>query len=184
VRLLGVGAALSLTLMGSAWAQTSVTVIGPGPAQRCYELARDGASGLASVQECTAALDGFLSEADRAATLTNRAALRLQRREGAEALTDLDAALALRTDQGEAHVNRGAALILLRRFDEALAAIDQGLALGTDDPHEAFFNRGIAHEALDNLSAAYRDYTRAAELAPDWPLPRAELARFTVQRAE
>ena len=176
------GAALLLAASGVGIAQTSVTTIGPGPAQRCYELAREGASGLPSVQECTMALDGFLSEADRAATLTNRAALRLQRREGAQALADLDAALALRADQGEAHVNRGAALILLGRFEEALAAIDQGLALGTDDPHEAYFNRGIAHEALDNLPAAYSDYTRASELAPDWPLPRTELARFTVRR--
>jgi tetratricopeptide (TPR) repeat protein len=174
-------AALLAALIGNARAQTATTTIGPGPAERCYVSARDGASGLVPLQECTAALGGFLSEADRAATLTNRAVLRLQRREGAMALADLDAALALRPERGEAHVNRGAALILLGRFEEALAAIDQGLALNAADPHEAYFNRGIAHEALDNLPAAYRDYARAAALAPDWPLPQAELARFTVR---
>lgn len=174
-------AALLAIMVGDARAQTATTTIGPGPAERCYLSARNGTPGLVPLQECTAALGGFLSEADRAATLTNRAVLRLQRREGAEALADLDAALALRPETGEAHVNRGAALILLGRFEEALAAIDQGLALDADDPHEAYFNRGIAHEALDDLPAAYRDYARAAVLAPDWPLPQAELARFTVR---
>lgn len=165
-----------------AAAQSSVTVIGPGPAQACYEAARTGASGFGNIQQCDDALASFgLSEADRAATFTNRGVLHLQRREAQEALADMDAAIALRADLGATHVNRGAALILLGRSAEAVAAIDQGIALGTDDPHEAYFNRGIAHEELGDLTAAYRDYTQAAALAPEWTLPRTELARFTVQ---
>ena len=33
---------------------------------------------------------------------------------------------------------------------------------------------------LGDVNAAYRDYRRAAELAPDWAEARAELARFRV----
>ncbi len=174
---------LILAIAPAAFAQSAVTRIGPGPALTCFEAARAGSQGLGAVRACDEALESFdLTSADRAATLTNRAVLRLQRREAAQALTDLDAALAIRDDMGETHVNRGAALILLGRAQEALPAIDLGLALGTNDPHEAYFNRGIAHEELGDMNAAYRDYTQAAELAPEWALPQAELARFTVRR--
>ena len=61
-----------------------------------------------------------------------------------------------------------------------IAAIDQGLSLNTPDPHEAYFNRAIAQEMRGDLRQARADYTRAAELAPTWPLPQAELARFSV----
>jgi len=165
----------------AAFAQTSVTRIGPGPAQACFDAARAGSLGLSALRACDAALeDVSLTDADRAATLTNRGVLHLQRREAGEALADFDASLSVAAGRGETHVNRGAALILLGRAPEALTAIERGLALGTDDPHEAYFNRAIAHEELGDLASAYRDYTRAAELAPDWDLPRLELARFTV----
>jgi hypothetical protein len=38
----------------------------------------------------------------------------------------------------------------------------------------------LANEGLDNISAAYRDYARAAELKPGWAPPLNELSRFTV----
>ena len=60
--------------------------------------------------------------------------------------------------------------------------IDKGLALGVKDPERAWFNRGLANEGLGDLNAAYRDYSRAAALKPDWPAPKTELARFTVKR--
>jgi tetratricopeptide (TPR) repeat protein len=171
-----------LALGPAAFAQASVTTIGPGPAQACFEAARAGASGLSALRSCDEALDGFgLSDADRAATFTNRGVLHLQRREATEAMRDFDASLAIDPSRGETHVNRGAALILIGRAGDALAAINRGIELGTDDPHEAYFNRAIAYEELGDLGAAYRDYTRAAELAPEWALPQVELARFTVQ---
>jgi tetratricopeptide (TPR) repeat protein len=166
-----------------ARAQSSVTTIGAGPAQACYQAARAGSSGLAALRDCDAALDDFsLNDADRAATFTNRGVLRLQRREAPAALADFDASLALDASRGEPHVNRGAALILLGRAQDAISAIDAGLALGTADPHEAYFNRAIAREELGDVVGAYRDYSRAAALAPEWDLPQLELARFSVER--
>lgn len=176
-----VGAALYGAAIGSAAA--AVSVIGRGDAYACFEAARSGAAGRLALNACDAALQGFLGEEERAATLVNRGVLRLQRREAELALADFDAALALRPGLGEAHVNRGAALILLDRPNEALAAIDTGLALGSADPHEAYFNRAIAAEALGDLQTAYHDYQRARALAPAWLPPQVELARFTVQPA-
>lgn len=162
-------------------ASAASSVYGPGPAEECYRAALNGESNLEAVRICDIALSSFdLDLTDRAATLVNRGVIRLKRREPAQALADFDRAIAWRPTLGEAHVNRGAALILSGDLQGAVASIDRGLELGAEDAHEAYFNRGIAHERLDNLPAAYRDYRRAAELKPDWPLPQAELARFTV----
>jgi tetratricopeptide (TPR) repeat protein len=79
-------------------------------------------------------------------------------------------------------VNRGATLVGEDRFREGVEQIDKGLSLGVKDPEKAFFNRGLANEALGDLQAAYRDYSRAAELKPDWAAPKTELARFSVKR--
>jgi tetratricopeptide (TPR) repeat protein len=163
-------------------AQAASTVYGGGMAEACFKAARDGRSDIGALRECDAALlNGDLDARNYDATLVNRGVVHLQRREGPMALADFDAAIAARPDLGEAHVNRGAALILTGDFGGAITAIDRGLALGSEDPQEAYFNRAVAHEMLDNLPAALADYRRASELKPDWELPRTELARFTVR---
>ena len=60
--------------------------------------------------------------------------------------------------------------------------IDRGLALGVREPQKAWYNRGVANEGLGDLTAAYRDYSRAAELDPEWTAPKSELARFSVSQ--
>jgi tetratricopeptide (TPR) repeat protein len=163
-------------------AQAASTVYGGGLAEACFKAARDGRSDIGALRDCNGALsNGDLDGRNYNATLVNRGVVHLQRREGEVALKDFDAAIAARPDLGEAHVNRGAALILTGDFGAAIAAIDRGLALGAEDPQEAYFNRAVAHEMLDNLPAALADYRRAAELKPEWELPRTELARFTVR---
>jgi tetratricopeptide (TPR) repeat protein len=164
-------------------ASASVTVLGNGAARMCYQAARDGPASMFAIRECDAAIEaGQLSNADRAATFVNRGVIHLQRRNASEALADFDAALAINPTIGEAHVNRGAALILLNRAQEAIQEISCGLELGTQDPHEAHFNRAVAYEIQGDLAAAFRDYSRAQELKPDWALPQVELARFSVAR--
>ena len=101
----------------------------------------------------------------------------------AQPVHQIDLAIAWRPEIGEAYVNRGAALILRGDFNGAIASINKGLELGAEDPHEAYFNRAIAFEKLDNMAAAYADYQRAIALKPDWALPQQELARFTVTSA-
>jgi tetratricopeptide (TPR) repeat protein len=173
------------TIAASGTAVAASTVFGSSSGNACYQAARDGRTDNRALADCDAALNGaaLMDQRDQAATLVNRGVIRLKRRESAAALADFDRALIVRPSLGEAHVNRGAALILSGDFTGAIAAIDRGLELGAEDPHEAYFNRALAWEKLDNIANAYRDYRKAQSLAPDWALPTQELARFTVTSA-
>ena len=77
-------------------------------------------------------------------------------------------------------MNRGALLLKTGRYAQARADFDRAIALGTADLHVAYFNRGGAQEASGNLVAAYHDYRKAQELAPDFKPASMELARFQV----
>ena len=185
-----IASALVIGLAATA-AATSVSaaslVLGGGRARDCYDAARAvdtrGAAPASQIAVCDEALETeALSVRDRAGTFVNRGILRMSRREYEAALADYSQAIRLSPDSGVAHVNRGAALIALERADEGVAAIDRGLALNADQPEKAYFNRGYAREMLGDVKGAYLDFSRAAELRPDWDLPRNELARFTVHR--
>ena len=71
-------------------------------------------------------------------------------------------------------------LVGQKRYMEALLDIDKGLALNPEEPEKAYYNRGLANEGLDDVKAAYFDYLRALELAPQWEIPQRELRRFSV----
>lgn len=168
-------------LAAPAAAHAASTVYGSGPARDCYEAANSGRTDPEGLADCNTALLGHeLSARDRTATMVNRGVIRLQRREADLALQDFETALSWAPNLGEAHVNKGAALILKKDYAAAIESLNRGLELGADDPHEAYFNRGVANEMLNRLPAAYADYRQAQALNPDWELPRAELARFTV----
>jgi Flp pilus assembly protein TadD len=174
----------ALIALGAASAAHAgaTTFLGSGAARECYLAAKAGASNSTDLNLCTLAIDTqAMNDRDLAATYTNRGVIRLQRRDAANARTDFTTALKLRPDMGEAHVNLGAALIMLGDFNGGVAAIDKGLELKTDQAHDAYFNRGVAREQLGDMVGAYRDYSEAARLAPNWELPKQELARFTVE---
>jgi tetratricopeptide (TPR) repeat protein len=176
-------AGLAATLLCAAPASASTLVIGGGAAKECADAAIGGRSDNASVTRCTLALETeILSFRDRARTYVNRGVLQLRQRDYAGAVGDFDAASKIDPNLGEAYVNRGAAYVGSSRYGEGLVEIDQGLALGVKDPQKAYFNRAIAHENLGDVTAAYRDYTKAAELDPQWDAPKNELTRFTVKR--
>ncbi|MDX2236064.1 MAG: tetratricopeptide repeat protein [Hyphomonadaceae bacterium] len=175
-------AAVAFAAILAAPAQAAVTMIGDGPARACYAAALAGDGAAHGLRACDDALGSDqLAANDRAATMINRGVIRLQRREARLALADFDTAVAWRPLLAEGHVNRGAALILLGETDAAIAAITHGLSLQPRDPHEAYFNRALAHEQNGDVRAAYADFRRAAELAPTWTLAQAELARFEVR---
>lgn len=174
-------AALVLSLGFAAPASAAAFVLGGGLADACSRYAIDGRSDEYALSTCTYALETEnLVKRDRAATLVNRGVIELRRKAWDAANRDFDTAIRLQPAMGEAFVNRGAALIAQRRWQDGMADIDRGLALGPDEPEKAYFNRALAWEALDNLEAAWRDYSKALELKPDWEAPRKELARFTV----
>ncbi len=68
----------------------------------------------------------------------------------------------------------------MNRFEQARADFDRAIAMGTSQPTLAYFNRGMANEKLGALTAAYRDYKKAAEPcrwisslpAPSWRVSR------------
>ncbi len=161
-------------------AQAAVTVIGPGPAQLCYQAADEGMSPLDYMVYCDQALHGALSDSDRAATLVNRGVLKLAINSTDAAAADFNAGLAINDKLGEAYVDRGATLITKRRYAEALTDINRGLALGTTDAHLAYYDRAVASEALGNLQGAYDDYRKALEIKPDFEKASIELKRFKV----
>lgn len=176
-------AALALAL-GAEAAQAAVTVLGETAAHACYQSAIEGRTDRGALRACESALEQeSITTRDRAATYVNRGVIRLHRREFTDALTDFDTAIRLMPRLGEGHVDRGAALIMLSDYDGAIAAITHGISLGPEDLHEAYFNRALAYELRGDLRQAYEDYRRAAELAPDWPRPHLELARFQVRPA-
>jgi tetratricopeptide (TPR) repeat protein len=174
--------ALALAIGPSPARADGVVISSGGLAHECFLSARLGHLSEASIQQCSDALEHDpLDLHDRAGTFINRGTLRLHRKSWALALADFDAAIALDPNIGEGHVNRAAALISLARPAEAVAAADRGIALNPSEPHKAYFNRATARELTGDVEGAYRDYTRATELAPDWEAPKVELKRFTVK---
>ena len=176
-------AAMVLSLGFAAPASAAAYVLGGGLADACSRFAIDGRSDDYSLNTCTYALETeSLVKRDRAATLVNRGVIQLRRKKFDAANRDFNTAITLQPAMGEAFVNRGAALIAQRRWQEGVADIDKGLTLNPDEPEKAYYNRALAWEGLDDMQAAWRDYSKALELKPDWDAPRKELTRFTVTR--
>lgn len=146
-------------------------------------MARERAQ-LRTLEDCTTALErDVLSPRDRAATHVNRGIIHLRRDRLALAEADfsraseLDRRGALR---GAIAVNRSAVLLREGRVGDALEQTE--IALEEEGPHhaDAWFNRAVALEELDDLTGAYHAYQEAQALRPGWPAPARELARFSV----
>jgi tetratricopeptide (TPR) repeat protein len=176
------GAAAMLWTAGQA--EAAVTVTGDGFAKACSEAAKAGQSAYSYEEICTAALGDLLPARDRAGTYVNRGIIKLRRQAYAEAIKDFDTAIRYQPDLAETYVNRGAADIGVRRFPDSIADLNKALALGVQEPEKAYYNRAVAYEWMDKVKAAYLDYQKALELAPDWDLVKQQLARFTVSHAE
>jgi tetratricopeptide (TPR) repeat protein len=167
-----------------AHAQTAF-VLGGGFAQDCYQAVKNGAPTRSTRALCDRALQSeALSTNDLAATLVNRGILSVRDRQGAQALNDFNAALQQNPALAPAFLNRAGAYLLLGRWLDAKVDADTALGIGLQrDTWAAHFNRAVALERLGDVSAAYAAFQRAAELAPNQDLVRAELARFRVTTA-
>jgi len=185
LRSAGFSAALALGLgavLAAGAGHAAVTVFGgPGPAEDCYKAAKFGTEPNAGIQSCTSAIDSEpMGDHDMAGTYVNRGVIYMTMASFVPAQHDFEHAIKLDPKMGEAVVNHGGALIALKRYADGIAEISRGLELNPSEPEKAYFNRALAYESLDDLKAAYSDYSKAAELKPTWDEPRAELARFTV----
>lgn len=167
-------------------ASASVMVLGSSNARLCYEAADSPAFPVVrSIRDCDEALlRDNLARYETVATHVNRGILQLRRNLVDLAIADFDAAIALDPEQPEAYLNKGAALI--RRHDSAGAVqlFTVALERNTSRPAIAHYGRAVANEAMGNIPAAYNDFRRASEIAPDWREPRLELARFRVVEAQ
>jgi tetratricopeptide (TPR) repeat protein len=177
--------ALLSALSRSPAATAAFTVFGNGQAQLCAGAARAEEKGTPPSTQAMEACDRAISSEnleirDLAGSYINRGILYIVRAKYKESKRDFDSAINLMPDLGEAYINRGAALVALKRYKEAIADLDRSLTMNPTEPEKAYFNRGLAEEGLDDIQSAYRDYSHAAELKPDWILPRNELSRFTV----
>lgn len=189
---LAIAAALWLGLAASAAPQgpredsrARTQIGGATSAARCANAVSMGQQDEAALSYCNSAIErDRLVRADRVAALTNRGVLFLRRRDGAAALADFDAAIALDPEAAEAFLNRGAAFVMLGQPGPAVSSITEALSLGVREPHKAYFNRGAAREALGDIRGAYEDYTTALEIQPDWGPAEAELARFVRSRQQ
>jgi len=164
----------------------AMTIIGnDANARRCGANVGAGDSSDATVEACTRALNyRRLTREAQVQLLVNRGVTYLRRRQNDLAVADFDSVLAVDRENAEAHMNRGAALVQLQRYGPAITSLTEALGLGVLEPHKAYFNRGIAREALGDLSGAFEDYDTALQIQPDWGPASAELARFARARRE
>ena len=182
-----VAAAAAVTVLAPVclWvspAEPSETVLGDETAHACFEASLSTRADAGAVHVCDIALEGLLKPDERGGALVNRGVIRLRRGEYAAAHSDFDTAIPLIPESGEARFNRGAVFIAEHHYKEAVADLDKAIELGVKEPAKAYYYRGIAHDYLDDETAAYRDYKQAEALAPAWDLPKHELRRFTVTR--
>jgi tetratricopeptide (TPR) repeat protein len=178
-------AGLLAIALGASAAQASTAVLGSSYARGCFDAATKNQDAREALRLCDGALlDQALSVDDRAATFINRGIIHMQSKQYDAAIADYDAAIALRPDAAEGYINKGIALVRQGNRDrEAVAALSAGIDKGPMKPEIAYFMRGIANESLGRTRDAYEDYSRAAQLAPEWGVPAAELERFqTVRR--
>lgn len=159
---------------------------------------------ISPIRLCTLAIQEGGEAANRAASYNNRGVLHFEAANYDDALADFTEAVHLDDTLTFAHINRGNIFNLREQWPQAISAFNRAIELGIqprpgragekiESPESsqaravrelarAHFNRGIAHENLEQLREAYLDYLRASQLAPEWEEPRRELERFEVIR--
>lgn len=172
-------------MLAAGSAAAGVTVLGNGKARACYEAAESRDYTQVALANCSEALGEYdLSQFDRAATLVNRGIVKMGLKDLDGAVADYERALAIRSDMGEAYVNLGIAYMFQKRDREAEVALTRGLDLKPSKAHVGYYTRAVVNELMGDVRSAYYDYRRAAELAPAWDEPKAQLQRFRVISSE
>jgi len=176
-----VPACFALGLFASG-AQAQVIVLGNGAAEACWRAAEFGVGDMnEGFTLCSQALSQpNVSLRDRAATLVNRAVIRMRAGDSSGALADASTSSRLMPGLGEAHVNRGAALLNLMRPQEALEAINTGIDSGTTKLHLVYYNRGVAKYLLGDALGSYQDFRASNQINPNFALSAQALTHFTV----
>jgi len=166
----------------SANAGTTVYHAGGAKAESCAARVADPDERSAHVLRLceNALLDQGLTQASHAATLANAGIMKMRRGDLDAALADFEAARAFDTATPDIAINLGAVLVRLGRFEEAVDILSDPEAISAERRHVAFYNRAIAHWALDDLPRAYEDLTAATDIKPDYTAAHALLQNFHV----
>lgn len=179
-------AAFAMIGFSASGAQAAVSVLGNSTARICYESALYERSGPSDLRTCTEAIDDYrLSGRDRVASYVNRGILHVRNGNFALGIADYDEAIALDDSEPEAYLNKALAMLHRREsMAEIVELLTTAIANGTREPALAYYGRGVAHELNGDVSAAYYDIRRAADIAPEWDLPARDLGRFRVSGEE
>lgn len=142
-------------------------------ARHCYQSASIAArihyASRNDLENCDYALQRTaLTPRDRAATLANRGIIYMSLDEYELAIKDYTDAIALKPEFGELNVNIGNIYYLGKAYDRAVTEYTAALDKKTSRPYVAYFNRGMAHESLGNLTSAETDIKTALEMVPGW----------------
>jgi tetratricopeptide (TPR) repeat protein len=163
----------------SVQAYASVEVVGGKNAPQCYQNAVTHGNVEAGIAVCKKALqEDSLNSHDRASTLVNLGVLQSRLSDSQAALASYDQALQADPSLAEAYINRSSVLISLQDYKGALDSANQALDKGAREPALAYYNRAVAEEWLNNITAAYADLKRAAALTPGLSAASRELRRF------
>ncbi|HXH52985.1 MAG TPA: tetratricopeptide repeat protein [Sphingomicrobium sp.] len=172
----------ALALITAAPATAAVWTVSGSLARSCYVAAEARIGTIQALEHCEQAFrHQALSGEERVATHVNRGIVRMVRRDFAGARADFEAAAALEPREPEAWLNLGVLLFNEGNSADAVPMFDRAIELRTKRPAFAYFGRGVAHEDLGNVRAAYADLSRARSLMPGWALPAAHLARYQVR---
>lgn len=180
MKLILAAAALAALVPLSA-ANSAVLTVGGPLSQLCYRAAL-GADGRASALEaCTRALqEESLVGTDKAATYVNRGIVLMSGGRFQEADADFDTALKLSQSLPDGWLNKGFLKLRQGEGRDALPLIQKAIDEGVQNKALAIFARGVAHEQMGEIGAAYSDLKYARRLAPGWALPRDYLASYRV----
>jgi tetratricopeptide (TPR) repeat protein len=182
-RALAAGFAVAALAATNSLAQ-SITVFGDPGGEACYRAASFGDTARSALDDCDAAIEtGAMLRKDLAATHVNRGIILAARGDLSSALADYVEARRIRPGLPESYIGEGNTLFLMGDFNGALSAYATALDNGLSAKHAAHFNRGLALEHMGRLDEAEAAYAQAAELAPQWPQPRAHIERIHARRA-
>lgn len=167
---------------GAARAQ-AIVVLNHSLARDCYLFAKLGNNLQRGIEICGDALrDQPMSRHDQAATYDNRGVMEKLTGRTDEALADFSRAIAADGTLGDTYVNRAAILIAREKYDAALDDLNRALEVGLEQPHLAYYDRGLALHMLGRYPEAYRDYRQALALRADFKLAQDMLKYFVVTR--
>lgn len=164
-------------------ASAGIMTIGGSYAESCFRAAEQHNTTLESLLTCDRAFtEQALSREDELATYVNRGILRMLRSDYARAHSDFTAAIAMNPNRSEPYLNMAILEFRQGKSAAALPLFSKAIELGTEVPEIAYYGRGLAHEDVGNVKAAYADLQRAVSLKPKWDAPARDLARYQVRR--